>query len=660
VIRQIGRGGMSEVYLARDPILDRDIAVKLIAGELDGDVAQRRLVREASAAGRLRHPNIVTIFDAGIHDGHPYIAMEYVAGETLRSLIQRREPLSVRRRLELIEGACAGLAHAHGHGVVHLDIKPDNLIVDETGVVKVLDFGIARVLSGDVLATRHVVGTLRYMSPEQVADEPLDHRSDIFSLGSSLYELLTYLPAYAGSTKEIVYRIAVGPVPRLTEVIPDADPGLDAALSRAMALEPADRYADASEFGGELARVRAQLDPSGDRAVETRDVARVGQTHTATSLTPVPTLASPRTRRMSARRRTWAAVALSASTVAVAAAAVLWPRASDPPQEAARVDSVAAVPAPIAPPAAPPAAGEPERRAAAPETEPAADANEVWRRFALGDRAGVLAFLKALPAARNGGSAPGLAYDVLSLAAKSVAQSRAEATATAGAPSSESYRLAEERLGRANQLEAARNPVGALAVLWEASDLFARSAEEGRRSTPPSSPPAAAKPEPVLPAEASVSPPVSVPSSRVGVEPPQPDAPARPRAAAESPAATSTGERRTASPEDGVREALSRYRSAYQARDASAVHRIFPSLNPAQIEQIRKTFEDVAAYAIEIRDARVRVQGETATADAVVLRRMTPPAGSDISNEVETRFTLRRTDAGWIITGIMVIGPQKT
>src|SRR5687767_8905061 len=207
VKRLIGRGGMSDVYLARDPLLERDIAVKLISGELDSEVGRRRLVREASAVGRLRHPNIVTIFDAGEYEGRPYIAMEYVAGETLRSLIHRRVPLPLRRRLELIEGACAGLAHAHRSGVVHLDIKPDNLIVDETGVVKVLDFGIARVLSSESIATKHVVGTLRYMSPEQIAGDSVEHRSDMFSLGCSLYELLTYTPAYAGSTREIVYRI---------------------------------------------------------------------------------------------------------------------------------------------------------------------------------------------------------------------------------------------------------------------------------------------------------------------------------------------------------------------------------------------------------------------------------------------------------------------
>ena len=129
IVRLLGRGGNAQVYLAYDPVLDRDVAVKLMGGAFDDAVAQARLELEARAAARLRHPNIVTIFDAGEHEGTPYIAMEYVPGETLRSVIRRQAELSLPRRLELIEGACAGLAHAHRAGVVHLDVKPDNLIL---------------------------------------------------------------------------------------------------------------------------------------------------------------------------------------------------------------------------------------------------------------------------------------------------------------------------------------------------------------------------------------------------------------------------------------------------------------------------------------------------------------------------------------------------
>ena len=174
------------------PVLDREVAVKLIGAGMDDPDARHRLVEEARAAGRLRHPNIVTIFDAGEHAGNPYIAMEHVGGETLRSLIQRRAPFSPGRKLALIEGACAGLAHAHRANVVHFDVKPDNLMLDSRGLLKVLDFGVARVLKSEVLVTQHVAGTLRYMSPEQLSGGPLDRRSDVFSLGCSLFEFIAY------------------------------------------------------------------------------------------------------------------------------------------------------------------------------------------------------------------------------------------------------------------------------------------------------------------------------------------------------------------------------------------------------------------------------------------------------------------------------------
>jgi serine/threonine-protein kinase len=259
VVRLLQRGGMGEVYLARDPVLDRELAVKVIASELEDESAKRRFVGEARAAGRLRHPNIVTIFDAGEHEGRPYIAMEYVPGETFRSLIRRRATLSLARRLELIEGACAGLAHAHAAGVVHLDIKPDNLMVDTDGVVKVLDFGIARVLEGGAHVTRHLLGTLRYMSPEQMVGGPLDYKCDVFSIGCSLYELVAYAPAFEGSTHEVITRIEQGPVPRLLEVIPGIDPRLDAIVARAMAVERSERYDSLEDLRADVERCRMEL-----------------------------------------------------------------------------------------------------------------------------------------------------------------------------------------------------------------------------------------------------------------------------------------------------------------------------------------------------------------------------------------------------------------
>src|SRR6185503_19370417 len=210
------------------------------------------LVEEARAAGRLRHPNIVTIFDAGEHQGNPYIAMEYVVGDSLRSLIERRAPFSQGTKLLLMEGACAGLAHAHRENVVHFDVKPDNLMVDGRVGIKVLDFGVARVLKSEVLVTQHVAGTLSYMSPEQLTGKPLDRRSDVFSLGCSLFEFITYEPAYIGTAHEIITRITAGPVPRLSDVLPWVHPTLDALISKTMALDPAERFDDLDELARAL------------------------------------------------------------------------------------------------------------------------------------------------------------------------------------------------------------------------------------------------------------------------------------------------------------------------------------------------------------------------------------------------------------------------
>jgi serine/threonine-protein kinase len=324
VTKVLGRGGMGEVYLARDPIIDRMVAIKVIGSGLEDEPGRHRLLREARAAGRLHHSNIVSVFEAGEYDTRLFIAMEYVPGETLGSIIRRRAAVTLRRRIEMIESACAGLAHAHRAGVVHLDIKPDNLMLDEAGVVKVLDFGISRVLHNETRATAHGAGTLRYMSPEQVQGVPLDHRSDVFSLGCSLFELVTYAPAFNGSTQQIVTQIALGPIPSLLTVSPEIDPRLDQIIRRAMALEPSKRYDDLEQMRAELAQVRAGIDPASDAAhvsslQPTLSAGRGSEDNAV--ITP-----SRQTSRRTGTRTSRAAVAVGAAVIVVAAALVLFYR----------------------------------------------------------------------------------------------------------------------------------------------------------------------------------------------------------------------------------------------------------------------------------------------------------------------------------------------
>ncbi len=652
VIRLLGRGGMSDVYLARDPMLERDIAVKLIAGEIDDDVARRRLVREASAVGRLRHANIVTIFDAGEHDGRPFIAMEYVPGETMRGFIHRREPLPLRRRLELIEDACAGLAHAHRLGVVHLDIKPDNLIVDESGVLKVLDFGIARVLNSEAMATRHIVGTLRYMSPEQIAGDPLDHRSDIFSLGCSLYELLAYLPAYAGSTREIVYRIAVGPVPRLADVMPDIDPGLDAAVGRAMALEPGDRYADLDEFRAELARLRAELDPAGDRVMEMPDPRLADQLATQAFPTPrkasgtVPSSVSEVA--VPARRRRGVAIAAAAAVLAVSIGGIWFWQAGTPPERAADVALPAA--APVSPPPAVVPEPVPSPTVA---VDVAGLTNEVRARMKLGDREGVLRRLKVAVADSGNPAAQRLPLEVLAEVRELAIRARGDANATPGATGSEPYRRGEETRASATRLEA-RDPIAALELLWRSTDLYteavnaSRAAAAAVAATPEPGP--GKEPAPVTPSStANSTPPAALPPpSPQPIPTPAPAVIASGRPAAVPPP-------RPPSDEERVLEALDRYRAAFEALNAAQVTQVYTALNRDEVARLRSSLAATAAYDMDIQDARVvQLQGDQATVRAVVVRRITMKVGDRSVNESQTptEFRLRRTGSGWEITGL--------
>jgi predicted Ser/Thr protein kinase len=647
VVRFLGRGGMGEVYLARDPVLDRNVAIKLVGSEQDDAAARKRLIREARAAGGLRHPNIVTIFDAGEHGGRSYIAMEYVPGETLSSLIARRTALPLSRKLELIEHACAGLAHAHHLGVVHLDIKPDNLILDETGVIKVLDFGVARVLHGETVATQLVGGTLRYMSPEQLQGRELDLRSDIFSLGCSLFELIAYAPAYAGSTNEIVTRIVNGPVPRLSDVVANVDSRLADVVSRAMALRPAERYQDAEELRVELTRLRGEI--SGVTAGTASQAATAG--------TPSHRPLYAPTRSVAHRIRV--AVSLGAAALAVAAALWIW---------SGRTPS----PAPIAP-ATPSAPTQPQP---AEQPEPAATtSDEVWRRLAVGDRRGVL---QVLGAAANGTGTPDskLSEEVLDAVRTAALRARAAAAVTSGVPPA-SYRSAEQRLARANQLAGAGRVLDAMEAFWQSSDLYASAANQAAGSRPEAARPgdgssaAIGKPESTasvelpapLPRSRSEVPPYTPPQSSVAPvragSPEDPSigdlqplpAPATNAGSPQPPRAVPTTTARETDVEQ-VLNTLRRYHAAYQALDVSRVVEVFPSLGREQVEQLRRTFAGMTAYAVEMPNPRIDVQGDTATARAVVARRMTPRVGNEISNEVETEFRLRRSGTGWVVAAV--------
>jgi hypothetical protein len=260
IVESIGGGGMGTLYLARDPkIANRQVVIKLLREGFDNPELRERFAREADAAGGLRHANVVTIFDVGEFDGQPFIAMDYIQGETLIELIQRDARLSLGRKLQLMDELCAGLHYAHRAGVVHRDIKPANIMVDQDGVLKILDFGIARLGGSGMTQVGMVMGTLNYMSPEQMEGRTVDARADQFSAGAVFYELLSYRRAFPGELPGVVHKIMTGTREPLATLLPNADPGLIAIVDRCMAHVADDRYADMLAVRRDLAPVRQRV-----------------------------------------------------------------------------------------------------------------------------------------------------------------------------------------------------------------------------------------------------------------------------------------------------------------------------------------------------------------------------------------------------------------
>jgi eukaryotic-like serine/threonine-protein kinase len=246
----LGRGGMATVELARDAQLGRKVAIKrLFASLVDDETFQARFLREARLAAGLSHPNLVAVYDAGEEAGVPYIVMEYVEGETLAQLMRRTGPLPPDRAVEILLQVCAGLGHAHAAGLIHRDIKPQNLLVRHDGVVKIADFGIARTLQATQLTQAGtVLGTAAYLAPEQAAGQPVTAAADIYSLGAVSYELLAGRTPYEfDSLADLTF--AQRQPPRPIDGVP---PQLERAVVGALAFRPEDRPESAAAFAREL------------------------------------------------------------------------------------------------------------------------------------------------------------------------------------------------------------------------------------------------------------------------------------------------------------------------------------------------------------------------------------------------------------------------
>ncbi|MGZ3459565.1 MAG: serine/threonine protein kinase, partial [Archangium sp.] len=256
ILEPIGVGGMGRVYRAQQTLLDRVVALKVLNPHFPTSKDpgfQKRFLREASLTSKLRHPNTVTVIDYGqTDDGIFYIAMEYIQGQTLQELL-KLGTLPVEKVIDVVRQACAGLDYASARGIIHRDIKPANIMIMPDGTVKIMDFGIAKSAGTGMTSTGQVLGTPNYMSPEQVKGRTLDGRSDLFSLGVVLYEMLTGERPFTGdNVTTIIYKIVNEQPPAPRELDANVHPGLSAVVMKALAKNRDERYQKGADLANDL------------------------------------------------------------------------------------------------------------------------------------------------------------------------------------------------------------------------------------------------------------------------------------------------------------------------------------------------------------------------------------------------------------------------
>ncbi len=330
IIETLGKGGMGVVYGARDPELERDVAIKVVLSwaQYDED-AMARFNREARVVAQLQHPHIVTVFDAGRTDeGLPYFVMEYLEGTDLGKILERQGSLSPARAVGYMLQACDGLSYAHARDIVHRDIKPANLLITPDDLLKIVDFGIAKLVGTQITGSGVSLGTPLYMAPEQVAGRPVDHRADIFAVGGVLYTLLAGRSPFEGPTLGAICNKIESEAPTpLAELGVDVHPRLEAIIRRTLEKAPEDRYQTVSELAGDLRRVTVELEAaaSAPTVITPKPGAPAARAAAQSRST------SPRPRRLVA----WLALA------SIATAAALWAlpgsplRSTEPQQQTA-------------------------------------------------------------------------------------------------------------------------------------------------------------------------------------------------------------------------------------------------------------------------------------------------------------------------------------
>lgn len=638
LLGRIGQGGMGTVYKAFDPVLQRVVAVKIISAQLDQNPdARERFFREARAAGQLSHKNIVVVHDLGEQDLQPYLAMEFLEGEDFEMRMRNSGRIPFSRAVKLVTEVCEGLEYAHARGVLHRDIKPANLILTDSGCVKILDFGLARLVSSELTRSQVVMGTANYMSPEQVRGERVDARADIFSVGVVMYELLSGRKAFAGdSIGTIVYKIlqtAPEPLHKVDDTIPRQ---LVDIVDRALAKNREDRYQTMSEILRDLAvcdqTIHGIIAPAHESATRPIVIARDVPKPSAETPAPAPT----------GWLRVAAWLAAAAVIALIGATWALWipsrPDSAESAPLAARAD------APVTPP---PTAAVPER-AVAPQEQPRPPVPQ--------------------PAAQEPALPPpykSRADEALSRMA--TARSEADSAGTGGPVARQTMQeaLAMERTGRASYKRG--QYADAAAQFFQAAALFRSAALAARSET------AAAEQQQREQEQKEAERREQMRREQERREQDQRErqrleeqrlererlaADAEARKAAAAPVPTPSASPPTTVPaaeraEAQIAALLAKYVSALEGRSIEALKGIWPGLGGATERAIRTELTGARRVRVQLTAPRIDVSGSTATATASRHYELETNDGQRLSSDTETTFSVRKAGDSWVIHDVV-------
>ena len=631
----VGEGAMGVVYKALDPVLNRHVAIKVMGDAISRDDELRdRFLREARAAGSLQHPNVITIYDFGDVDGHPYIAMEYVEGIDLEDLLRSGTPLSLDSKLGIMIDVLNGLAYAHKRGVVHRDIKPANIRVDEEGHARIMDFGIAHLNSSamtKMTRTGIMLGTPNYMAPEQITGQEITAKTDIFAAGAVLYEILTNArPFQADTLHAVLYKITSEKPPALATLLPGLPASLDDVISKALAKEPNERFGSATEMANELARVRATLSQAPTSAMSLH--ATIERMRTTGEQLRVKEEREERQRR----NRLIGAGVVSVATIVTIAGALLFAKSasrSQPPNAPAAGATTAAAPGVAARGATTAASttsaagssasgAAPQQAGATTDAKPAGasnatpgatkDAQNEARRLAASQELEVArsAQVAALQARRN-------ARD----AGATIEQLR----------EGDAHEQRGEQALRRNQYAEANTHFTSASASWDVAARVARLAAS-----------AASNSASVSAVTRDTPKPTSTPTTTQQAPAPTPLPAAQPQAATRPPA----------NPAVEIDAVIADYARAIESRDIAELKRTYPGITRQQQQAFSDFFSSIRSLQATLNVTSLEVDGSTADAKLGGTYEFVNSGGRTQRQAVNFQAQLRHDATGWKLVSI--------